>query len=127
MNMISTRSRSAGLTFTSFLFVIAVIVAVTLLGLRLMPAYVNNAKVKSVLQDLGTEAAITDQSVYQIRNLIDRRFDVNSVDYVRSKDVQIEKKNRQFTAKIKYDVRLHIVGNIDAIVMFDEIVTVGAP
>ncbi|MCB1874532.1 MAG: DUF4845 domain-containing protein [Chromatiales bacterium] len=121
------RRWAAGMTFTSFLFVMAIVVAVVLLGLRLMPAYINHAKVKSILQDLSTEVAITDRSVHEIRNLLDRRFEVNSVDRVRGKDIQIEKGHRQFTAKLQYEVREHIVGNIDAIIMFDETVKVGSP
>ena len=114
--------RQGGMTLIGGVIALALLAFFVLLTLRLLPGYLEYFKVKGVLESLEREPDITSRSQAEIRKLIARRLDINSVEDVTAKDFRIEKRDGRLRVGIRYEVRVPILGNVDAVQKFhDEI------
>ena len=113
------RSRMQGLTMWGWLFVLMVGISALTLVMRLGPHYFDNNSVRSILDGITVEEAKGPKS--QLRKLIDKRFTVNGLrDLDAKRDVSIERTREATTVTIAYEVREHIVGNIYAVLSFND-------
>lgn len=112
--------RQQGMTLFGWIVVLGLIAFFVLLTLRLMPNYLENFKVAETLQSLRNEPEITRKSTVEIRKLIDRRFMINDVTSIAAKDVQITNEKGRMTVRAQYEIRVPVLGNVDAVTKFDE-------
>ena len=117
--MNNNHNAQRGMTGFGWLAVLALIAFFTLLTLRLAPVYLDYYKVVSSLKSLKQEPNITKKNPAEIMDLLSRRFDVNSIDNVTRKDIHIKESGGVLTVGIKYQVRVPIMGNVDALVSFN--------
>lgn len=122
--MNKTPYRERGLTFISFVMVIGLVGFSALLLLKIGPIYINNYKIRSSLESLKNEPEVASKSKQEIMSLLSKRWDVNSVDYVTKDDVMITKDVGMTRVQITYDVTKPILGNVDALVHFNETIEV---
>jgi len=115
-----------GMTAIGWLLVMGLIAFFTLITLRLVPAYLEFAKVTSVLESLQNEPGITRKTRGEIISMIAKRFDVNDVYQVDAKQVKVKKEKGVLTVSINYERREHLVGNVDVVTTFDRQVEVVA-
>lgn len=116
-----TPSRQKGMTMIGWLIVLALIGFFTLLVLRLGPIYLQNYEVKSHLKGLHQEPLITQKSNAEIRKLLTRRFEIDNIDTViKPNMIQIDSGEGRIKIRIQYEVRTKILGNVDALVSFDD-------
>lgn len=115
-----------GMTAIGWLLVLGLIAFFALITLRLVPLYLEYAKVVSVLESLENESGIGLKSKPEIIKLIRRRFGVNDVRYVDPKLTKVTKERGVMKIGIAYERREHLVANIDIVARFDKQVTVGA-
>ncbi|HHH47021.1 MAG TPA: DUF4845 domain-containing protein [Thiotrichales bacterium] len=113
-------SRQRGMTFIGWVVTLAIVGFFVLLTLRLLPGYLEYFKIKGVLESLEKEPNITQASKAEIRKLIARRLDINSVDDVTAKDFRIEKRDGRLVVRIDYEVRVPVLGNVDAVQKFHD-------
>lgn len=112
--------RQQGMTLLGWIVVLGLIAFFVLLTLRLMPNYLENFKVAETLESLRNEPEITRKSPLEIRKLIDRRFMINDVTSIAAKDVQITNEKGRLTVRAQYEIRVPVLGNVDAVTKFDE-------
>jgi len=116
-----TPSRQKGMTMIGWLIVLALIGFFTLLVLRLGPIYLKNYEVKSHLKGLHQEPLITKKTNAEIRKLLTRRFEIDSLDDTIKPDmIKIDSGEGRIKIRIQYEVRTKILGNVDALVSFDD-------
>ena len=115
-----------GLTFISFAVACVVVISLMLVGFKLIPVYIQNHNVvgvlKSLQQDEDTMRAIKAGTNVKsvVKNAVSRRFQVNSITNVTTDNVIIKRtKKRNYDVTVKYEVRVPIVANLDAVVRFD--------
>jgi len=113
-----TLKRQQGLTAIGWLFILAIIAVVVLVGLRLTPVYLENFSVSSVLKDLS-ESNDRYATAGEVRRTLLRRFKINNVDQLDPKDIIIARSGRYFEVIIDYEVRVPFVYNIDFIMTFE--------
>ena len=111
------QTNQKGLTAWGMIIIIALIGFFTLLAVRLVPVYLENYKVtKSLDTLLGT--AIEDRSSAGLMKMFMRRMEVNDIEHVRQQDIKMEKQDNGFVMDVNYEVRVPIIGNVDAVVKF---------
>jgi hypothetical protein len=106
-----------GITILGFLFVAVVVVAVALIGFRVLPAYVEYVSVQKALQ-----AAIDETpsgNVGDIRRSFDRKIGAGYVDSVRPSDVQVSRQNNVITASVSWQRILPLIANVSILLDFD--------
>jgi hypothetical protein len=124
MNKLVKKQR--GMTAIGWLIVLGMLSFFVLLVLRLAPGYLEFYKVKSVMESLLQEPYLGSKTPMEIRNLLQRRIDVNAIDSITAKDVKIEQKNGKTTISTRYEVRVPIMGNVDAVSSFERSIEVVA-
>jgi cytochrome c biogenesis protein CcdA len=77
------------MTAIGWLLVLGLIAFFTLITLRLVPLYLEYAKVASALESLENEPGITRKTKTEIVNMMQKRFDVNDVNNVSAKEIKV--------------------------------------
>lgn len=122
--MKNTYRKQRGLTFISWMVVVALIGFGALLVLKLYPPYYGYFKVNTAMKSLRSEgdSAMSDREIKQ--HLL-RRFQIDDVDEVNEKHIVIRKTAAGKEVQVAYEVRVPIVGNLDAVARFDKTVELG--
>lgn len=110
-----------GLTLISGVLILVVIGFVGYVAMQLIPVYLEYFNVVSSLKTLREEPNLHRKSEPEVRELLKRRFFVNDVNRVKAtntKNVKIKRTNTQTAVTIDYEVRVPIIGNLDAIATF---------
>jgi hypothetical protein len=111
--------KQGGMTGLGWLTVIALILFFALLVVKIVPIYIENYSVKTVLKSLEEEPLITQKPVREVRKIVERRLQINSV-YDLDDKVHIEKSSGVLKVDITYEVRKPMFGNIDIVVSFGD-------
>ena len=119
------RTRQLGATIWQWLAILLVAGFFLLLGAKLGPVYITNFAVQSTVKALQNEPEIGSKSVLEIRQVVEKKFDVNRVLVVeavcRNKAlpcIKIDKTKAMLKIDANYETRVHIMGNVDAVVLF---------
>ena len=109
-----------GLTFISWLIILAVGGFFVMLGLKLTPIYLENQGVKSVVKSLNNDPLIRKTDTRGVRKIIKNRMKINSI-YDFPKDaIKIKKSKTRLNVDITYNKEEKIVGNVYVLVKFSE-------
>ncbi len=124
LNMKTIKSQR-GMTGIGWMIVIALIFFFAYIVILLLPIYLENSGVKSVISDLadGTESY---SSVKALRSVINKRLDINMATSVSSGDITISRDADVFLVDIEYEVRESFLGNIDLLIKFKSVEEVPA-
>ncbi|MDF9391599.1 MULTISPECIES: DUF4845 domain-containing protein [Methylococcus] len=109
-----------GLTFIGFVLLMAVAGFFLLLLFRLGPVYLNHYKVSSSLESLKSDQQLPEKTREDILKTLEKRWDINMVDSVTTKDVKITRSDGSLRVQVAYDVVRPIVGNVAALIHFDD-------
>jgi hypothetical protein len=119
--------KQQGMTGTSMLMMVIGICAAVVLVLKIAPVYMNHGKVKSAIEGVKSIPGIQTQSKAEVMKSLYARFQVNQVQNVHTDtDVIITKRGEYLKLQIKYQVEVPIVGNLFALMKFDEFIEAGA-
>lgn len=119
-----TLKSQQGMTAIGWMIVLGLIAFFVLLALRLTPGYLEFSTISASLESLKNEPGITDKTAPEIRSMLGKRFDINDVHSIKSKDVNVEKRDGKLRVWVDYEVRVPVAGNVDAISKFNKEVEV---
>lgn len=114
-----------GLTFISLVFILGLIGFFTLLVLKIAPIYFNNSKVKNAVAAVEESTDITSKTRQEILTSLDKRFNMNYVEYVTHDDIKIIAQPGYVKLDIEYERVEPIIGNLSVLVEFHEGFEVG--
>jgi hypothetical protein len=117
--------RQQGLTFISLIFVLGFIATIVLLALKIGPIYLDHSKVVSALAEIEKTPHIEEQSETQIKDSLNKRFNMNYVYDVTQDDITITKQGDYLKVAIEYEVVKPLVGNLSALVEFNDVIETG--
>ena len=112
--------KQRGLGYIGWLFVIAGISLAAILGLKIIPPYAQNATIVGIIESVKDEPDISKKSRRAIRSMIEKRFDINMISGVSSKDVKITKKDGTVTATLDYQIQEPLFHNIEVLITFSD-------
>ena len=114
-----------GMTLIGWVGTIAILLLLALAAIRLAPVYLQYFRIADVVRDIPLQME-NDGSVtpVKIRKYIDKRFDVESVTVITSKDVKITRKSDNFIVTADYEHKVPYIGNVSFLVDFDAEATV---
>lgn len=114
------KNRQTGMTMIGWILSFGLLAFLVLLALRLVPNYLEFYTISSALESLQNEPNITQKSTAEVRSLITRRFDINDVEHVTARDVQVRKADGRLLVSLEYEVRVPILANVDAVTYFSK-------
>lgn len=114
----SLQTQQRGLTMIGFLFVAFVLVMVAMLGMKLVPAYIEFFSVKKILATMGQDSDLKSKSNGDIRTSFSNRANVGYVTVVKPEDISITRPGGVPVISVEYQFRTKIVGNVSLVVDF---------
>jgi len=116
--------RERGMTTLGLIILVAFIGLCAFAGLRLTPVYLNYMKVVGVINGVYDEFDGQNASRSQIRSSIQRRFDVESVSQINSRQILVTAVDGGFEVRAQYDHVAPFIANVSFSVHFDKKVLV---
>jgi hypothetical protein len=111
-------TRQRGVTFIGMIFIGALIVFVAIIGLRLIPAYIEYATISGHLRDLAKSPDARGASPQEIQSLFNRRAVVDDIRSVSGSDLDIIKDGDQLVLSASYSKKIKLLGNVSACIDF---------
>lgn len=107
-----------GMSFIGLLILIVLGVSITLLVVKLSPAYIEFFSVKKVLATMAQDPAFQNMSPKEMRESFDRRANIDYITTVSGKDLDLSKDNGQNVASVEYAQKIPLLLNISACLDF---------
>jgi hypothetical protein len=111
-------TQQRGLSMIGFLFVAAILVALAMLAMKVVPAYIEFFGVKKVLADMAHQSDLRNMSNGEIRNDFDKRASVGYVEGVTGKDLMVDRRGGIPVVIAEYTFRTKLVHNISLVIDF---------
>ncbi len=120
------RRTQRGVTFIGWLFLLLPVAIVVYAGIRAAPVYLNYVKVARVLQQTASESKADESvSAQSLRAAINRRFDIEEINYPDGKDVQITRDGQHWVLEVKYEDTAPLFANVALLLSFDKVAQTG--
>lgn len=113
--------RQDGLTLIGFLFLLALLGFVTLSVVRISPIYFDHYLIQTTFESLKKDPDLQSKTRDEILSLLQKRWDINNIENVTTKDVKITREEGSIKLHLKYDVTRNVFGNLDVLVHFDDL------
>lgn len=123
--MNATVKNQQGLTLISILFILGLIAFFTLLTLKVVPIYMDHAKVVNALKAVEQTPDIETKSEHEVRDSLSKRFNLNYVYDVTQDDIKVVKHGNYLKVTIEYETVQKIAGNLSVLAEFNDSFEVG--
>lgn len=110
--------RQRGVTIVGWLFILILLGLVALIALKIIPMYIEGYTIYSTLDSMKGDPTIAQKSKREIRRMLMRRLDINSIYNVTKDDIYISKGKGVYIIEIDYERRETLVGNFDIAAIF---------
>ena len=122
-----TKMWQKGISFWGLLVVAAVSAYFLLLFFKLLPSYIEHAKVKTAITGISQQPNAINMEKNEIKAALQRRLDIDDVNEVDlSKSLFVEKKPGVTTIRVTYERRVPLMYNVSALIDFNDSVQVTA-
>jgi hypothetical protein len=109
--------RQAGVSLLWFIFVIAVVLVVAIVGFRVLPAYIEFFSVEKALGETLREVQNVNNTS-EIRKQFQRKADAGYIESVDGKSIEMEKVGNDYIASVEWTRKLHLIGNASLLLEF---------
>ena len=110
--------RQRGVTFVGMVFIAGLIVFAAIIGLKLIPAYIEYATVVNHLREMARSPDARGASPVQIQSMFNKRAQIDAINAVKGDDIEIEKEGDQVVLRARYSTKIKLFGNLNACIDF---------
>ncbi len=122
----ASHARQRGVTFIGWVFLLIPVAMVGYAAIRLTPVYLNYMRVSRSLSQIADEASGDGSATAAtLRVALDKRLDIEGVEYPTTKDFIIRRDGQQWVMEIAYEEAAPYVSNVGLLVTFKKTVRVG--
>jgi len=119
------RKHQSGMTMWGMLFVLGTLAFFLFILFKLIPPYLDDFKIKSALESLGSQPEVSTMSPGDISEAIRKRLEIDSFDsFDLGKSLSIQPKGRMKVIRISYETVVPMVSNISVLLDFDHSIEV---
>lgn len=112
--------RQRGMTAIGWLMVLGLIAFFSLIGLRLVPVYLEYFSVVTALESLKKNSDASGDAPRQVVDALMRRLDISDVKSVKPANVKVLNEGGALKVAVNYEVRVPLMGNLDALATFNK-------
>jgi len=114
----SFMKKQKGLTLISWLAILAVVLFNAIIAMNVVPVYMNDHSVDSLMKNLETDTSIRGKSPKRLKDIITKRLRVNNIYDVNNDNITIKKDRNFYIITLEYEPRGRLMGSLDYIVTF---------
>jgi hypothetical protein len=116
-----TRQRQSGMSIPGILAILIMVGFFVMCGIRMSPPYFEYLSVKRIISDVSSAYEAETQGPRQIRRKLSNLFNTNQIYEIDYKEVEIYRKKGKTYIDANYEVRIPVMGRIDAVLKFDDL------
>ena len=125
--VMSLRKRQRGMSFLSLIAIVGILGFSVVIGLKLIPIYMDSWKIDGIMNTVISEAGVNQQSRKEIIESMLKRLDIDAVDAVNYRNYKesltVAKRKNKTTINIFYRVETPLIGNLTLVAEFDKSVS----
>ncbi|MEH6611047.1 MAG: DUF4845 domain-containing protein [Halioglobus sp.] len=118
------RQRQAGMSIPGILAIVIMVGFFAMCGIRMTPVYLEYLTVKRIMTQVAEEFKPEQDSIRDIRRKIATMLNTNQVYLLQPREVEVFRKDGKIMIDSNYEARLPVMGIIDAVMTFDDLVFV---
>lgn len=108
-----------GLSFGGFIFGAFLLVLASITGLKLIPAYMQNAQINSVFTAISHDPDMQRASPREIRMSFDKRASIDNITAIKAEEIEIASSGGNLVLSASYSVKIPLAGNISLYLEFN--------
>ena len=111
--------KQRGISFGGFVFGAFLLVVAGIFGLKLIPPYLENAKIRNVFNEISHDSELQKASPREIRNSFDKRASIDAIKSIKPDDIEISSNNGRLSLSASYSVKVPLGGNVSVLLEFN--------
>lgn len=115
----ATPRQQRGLSFFAFIMGAFILVLASITGLKLIPAYMQNAQVKNLFVAIANDPEMQKAAPRVIRDSFSRRASVDNVTAIKAEDIEIASDEGKPVLSASYSVKIPMGGNVSLYLEFN--------
>ena len=119
--------KQCGMTMLSWLIVLAVVVFFILVGIKMVPTYLENYSIKQVLENMENDRKVRSMSPAEMKKSFFKRLKINSVYEFDRDAIKIKKEKFGTRFALDYEIRKPVAGNVAIVMTFSESALIPPP
>jgi Tfp pilus assembly major pilin PilA len=121
------RKKQRGLSFLGLIALVGVLGFCAVIGLKLIPIYMESWKIDGIMEATISEPGINDQSRQEVIESMLKRLDIDAVDAVNYSNwrdkLTVAKRKNNVTINVRYEITTPLLGNLSLLAVFDKSVS----
>lgn len=113
----SISKKQQGISLSGLMIWSFVLILVSIVGMKLIPAYIENATIKRTLLAVATESNLRTNN-QEIRQSFNRRASIDNIKAINGQDIVIDKKSDKVVLSANYSVKIPLLANISLYIDF---------
>ncbi len=114
--MVKVKSAQKGITLTGVLLGGIVIALVALMGMKVLPTYLEYGKIKSVVKLMGSDGNLRNASVADVRTSFNRRAEIDGISSITGQDLDIGKEGGRLVIKFAYSKKVPLFSTVSLMI-----------
>ncbi|MDO9052808.1 MAG: DUF4845 domain-containing protein [Gallionella sp.] len=111
--------RQRGLSFSGFIQGAFILVLLSVLGLKLLPVYMQNGEIKQLFTTIANDPEMQKASLRDIRNSYSRRSSIDNITAINAEDIDIDREGDKPVLSASYAVKIPLAGNMSLYLDFN--------
>ncbi|MDO8349779.1 MAG: DUF4845 domain-containing protein [Gallionella sp.] len=111
--------RQRGLGFSGFIQGAFILVLLSVLGLKLLPVYMQNGEIKQLFTTIVHDPEMQKASLRDIRNSYSRRASIDNITAIEPEDIDIDREGDKMILSASYAVKIPLAGNMSLYLDFN--------
>lgn len=108
-----------GLSMTGFLVGAIVLIFAAVIGMKLIPAYIQDGEIKEVFNAVAHDPEMQKATIREIQIAYAKRAGVADINAIKLEDVDIAKDETGLALSASYQVKIPLVANISLLLDFN--------
>ena len=105
-------AKQRGLSFFGFIFGAVILVLVSITGLKLIPAYMEDMKISNLFTVIANDPEMQKASPRDIRMSFSKRASIDNISAINAEDIEIASEGGRLALSASYAVKVPLVANV---------------
>lgn len=112
-------AKQRGLSFFGFIFGAFILVLASIGGLKLIPAYMEEAKISNLFTVIANDPEMQKASPSNIRMSFIKRASIDNVTAIKAEDIEIASNGGRLELSASYAIKIPLVANVSLYLEFN--------
>jgi Domain of unknown function (DUF4845) len=107
-----------GVTFVGMIMIAAMLIFVAIIGIRMVPAYIEYATIVNHLREIARSPEGRGASLRDIQTMFSKRAQIDDIKSVDARDLDVEKEGESLVLRVTYSTKVPLIANVSACIDF---------